>query len=48
MALVSQSAFQVADAAVALDRTRVIFEGGNKSMSLNIRNDNTKLPYLAQ
>lgn len=39
---------QSANAAVALDRTRVIFEGNQKSMSVNIRNDNTKLPYLAQ
>nr|WP_270655298.1 fimbria/pilus periplasmic chaperone [Enterobacter bugandensis] len=39
---------QVAEAAVALDRTRVIFEGNQKSMSVNVRNDNTSLPYLAQ
>ncbi|ENY5536622.1 fimbria/pilus periplasmic chaperone [Salmonella enterica] len=39
---------QAADAAVALDRTRVIFDGGQKSMSVNVRNDNSKLPYLAQ
>jgi chaperone protein PapD len=35
-------------AAVALDRTRAIFDGGNKSMSLNISNDSKQLPYLAQ
>lgn len=48
VSLLSLTALQAADAAVALDRTRVIFEGGNKSMSVNIRNDNTSLPYLAQ
>ena len=39
---------QAAQAAIALDRTRAIFEGTQKSISLNIRNDNTQLPYLAQ
>ena len=39
---------QSAQAAIALDRTRAIFEGTQKSISLNIRNDNTQLPYLAQ
>ncbi|WP_425011647.1 fimbria/pilus periplasmic chaperone [Pantoea agglomerans] len=36
------------NAAVSLDRTRVIFDGSKKSMSVGIRNDNTSLPYLAQ
>ncbi|MCE4057184.1 fimbrial biogenesis chaperone [Pseudomonas sp. Au-Pse12] len=40
--------FSPAQAAVSLDRTRVIFDGGNKSVSLNIRNDNKEMPYLAQ
>ncbi|MDN9006641.1 fimbria/pilus periplasmic chaperone, partial [Staphylococcus aureus] len=35
-------------AAIALDRTRVIFNGGEKSVSMNISNKNTQLPYLAQ
>lgn len=35
-------------AAISLDRTRVIFNGGEKSMTLNIANDNNQLPYLAQ
>ena len=35
-------------AAIALDRTRIIFDGGNKSVSLNISNENKELPYLAQ
>lgn len=48
VALLSLTTLQVADAAVALDRTRVIFDGSQKSMSVNVRNDNTTLPYLAQ
>lgn len=40
--------FQQANAAIALDRTRIIFDGGNKSMSLSISNKNKELPYLAQ
>lgn len=35
-------------AAIALDRTRAIYNGQNKSISLNIRNENKELPYLAQ
>jgi len=35
-------------AAVSLDRTRVIFDGDKKSISLSINNENKKLPYLAQ
>lgn len=37
-----------AQAAVSMDRTRVIFNGGQKSISLNITNNNKQLPYLAQ
>lgn len=43
-ALTSQSVF----AAIALDRTRVIYDGSQKSLSLNISNENKQLPYLAQ
>lgn len=39
---------QVAQGAIALDRTRVIFDGGQKSITLNISNNNKQLPYLAQ
>ncbi|MHA7845138.1 fimbrial biogenesis chaperone [Serratia sp. D1N4] len=39
---------QAADAAIALDRTRVIYDGQSKSVSLNISNENKELPYLAQ
>ncbi len=37
-----------ANAAVGLDRTRVIFDGGKDATSVNITNNNTQLPYLAQ
>lgn len=39
---------QQAQAAIALDRTRVIFDGGQNSVSLNVSNQNKQLPYLAQ
>lgn len=39
---------QQAHAAIALDRTRVIFNAGPQSMSLGISNQNKSLPYLAQ
>lgn len=35
-------------AAISLDRTRVIFDGEAKSVSLSISNQNKQLPYLAQ
>lgn len=41
-------ATQQANAAIALDRTRVIFDGNAKSVSLSISNQNKQLPYLAQ
>ncbi|MCW7645964.1 fimbria/pilus periplasmic chaperone [Serratia bockelmannii] len=41
-------AAQQASAAIALDRTRVIFNGGDKSVSMSISNENKQLPYLAQ
>ncbi|ELY3855932.1 MAG TPA: molecular chaperone [Providencia sp.] len=37
-----------AQAAIALDRTRIIFDGGQESISLTINNQNKQLPYLAQ
>jgi P pilus assembly chaperone PapD len=37
-----------AQAAIALDRTRVILNGGDNSASMSITNKNTQLPYLAQ
>jgi len=35
-------------AAISLDRTRIIYNGDEKSMALNIANENNQLPYLAQ
>jgi len=35
-------------AAIALDRTRVIFNADQSSVSLNVSNENKHLPYLAQ
>lgn len=35
-------------AAVSLDRTRAVFPGDAKSISLNIGNENKQVPYLAQ
>lgn len=37
-----------AQAAISLDRTRVIYTGVEKSVSLSLTNQNTQLPYLAQ
>lgn len=39
---------QSVQAAIALDRTRVIFNGSDKSVSLSVSNDNKQQPYLAQ
>lgn len=36
------------EAAIALDRTRVIFDGSQSSVSLSVSNQNKQLPYLAQ
>lgn len=37
-----------AQAAISLDRTRVIFDGSQNSVSMSISNQNKQLPYLAQ
>lgn len=47
-ALLCLVASQPALAAVSLDRTRIVFPGQEKSVSLNISNQNDQLPYLAQ
>lgn len=39
---------QSASAAIGLDRTRLVFEGSKDAVSVNIVNNNTQLPYLAQ
>lgn len=46
--LLSVSFMAPAQAAIALDRTRIVFDGTQKSVSLNITNENKHLPYLAQ
>jgi len=47
-AMLSIFCTQTSSAAVALDRTRVIFDGTEKSVTLSISNQNTQLPFLAQ
>lgn len=37
---------QQAHAAIALDRTRVVFDGDKSSMTVAITNQNKSLPYL--
>lgn len=34
--------------AISMDRTRIIFDGNNNSVSLTVSNKNPQLPYLAQ
>lgn len=48
LALSALATVNSAGAAVALDRTRVIVEGGAAATTLNIRNDSKEAPYLAQ
>ncbi|CAI0968138.1 fimbria/pilus periplasmic chaperone [Serratia quinivorans] len=48
LALTALAVIKPASAAVALDRTRVIVEGGTAATTLNIRNDSKDTPYLAQ
>ncbi|CCK11939.1 Periplasmic fimbrial chaperone [Cronobacter sakazakii 680] len=48
LALSGVMATQQAFAAIALDRTRVVYNGEEKSISLGISNENKNLPYLAQ
>jgi P pilus assembly chaperone PapD len=48
VALLSVVVAQQAQAAIALDRTRVVFDGSQNSVSLNVSNQNKQLPYLAQ
>ena len=48
LGLLMFSLFNNAKAAIGLDRTRVIFDGSKDAVSMNITNNNTQLPYLAQ
>lgn len=40
--------FQNSYAAISLDRTRIVYEGDQKSITLTVKNQNEQLPYLAQ
>lgn len=46
--LITITVSQHAKAAIALDRTRAIFDGNRDAMSLKLRNDSRQNPYLAQ
>ncbi|MBE0153028.1 fimbria/pilus periplasmic chaperone [Serratia sp. PL7] len=46
--VLSMTSLSSAQAAIALDRTRAIISGNEKSISLNVSNENKQLPYLAQ
>ncbi len=46
--LLSCTLVPAVQAAIALDRTRVIFNGSAQSVSLSVSNQNKQLPYLAQ
>ncbi|WP_085841584.1 fimbrial biogenesis chaperone [Enterobacter asburiae] len=48
LAIASVTSVTSAHAAIALDRTRAIFPGDQKSISLTITNENKAKPYLAQ
>lgn len=48
LATVLASTCASATAAIALDRTRAVFPGSEKSLALNISNENKSQPYLAQ
>jgi len=47
-ALVAMTLTQGANAAVNIDRTRIIFNAGEKSVSIMLENQSKDLPYLAQ
>ncbi|MDO1920558.1 fimbria/pilus periplasmic chaperone, partial [Escherichia coli] len=47
MALLSTASL-TADASVSPDRTRLVFNESDKAISVTVRNNNEKLPYLAQ
>ncbi len=46
--IISLLGVQLAQASVGLDRTRAVYVGDSKSISLNIANENKELPFLAQ
>ncbi|MCW0507632.1 fimbria/pilus periplasmic chaperone [Aeromonas piscicola] len=48
MLIISILSTSYVDAAISLDRTRVIFPGDRSAVSLKIANQNKELPFLAQ
>ena len=48
LGLLAMCLINTSKAAIGLDRTRVIFDGSKDAVSMNITNNNTELPYLAQ
>ncbi|MEB0205517.1 fimbria/pilus periplasmic chaperone [Pseudomonas sp. CCC3.1] len=48
IALLAFCLISTANAAIGLDRTRVVFDGSKEAVSMSITNNNTQLPYLAQ
>ena len=48
LAMLTLCLFNSANAAIGLDRTRVVFDGNKDAVSMSITNNNTQLPYLAQ
>lgn len=48
VALIALGQIKPVTAAVSLDRTRVIVDGGTAATTLNIRNESKDTPYLAQ
>lgn len=46
--IIFNGCFSVAHAALTVDRSRLILNEGQKSVSLNVTNQNKQDPYLAQ
>lgn len=46
--LIGGAGINGATAAISLDRTRIIFNGSDKSVSISMKNQNKQLPFLAQ
>lgn len=46
--IMNMGAVSSAQAAISLDRTRAVFDGSEKSITLEISNENKQHPYLAQ
>lgn len=48
MGIVGIMGISTANAAITLDRTRIVYPGGEKSVSMVLHNKNEQAPYLAQ